>query len=156
MNYRDFAYGNEFEEFFEIVTPDCTFDVINLPPQLWRNIYLLDIRPDRSLIVRLAGDAIQSVFDRNLKGVDLRQVTHGAGSKTVTDAYDAAIDDFKSRLMRRRVHLRAKNITRIIECGFVPLVHDGGVHQIVGCFMAETAIMDHPDYGCDDFVIYSL
>ncbi|MEQ8604184.1 MAG: PAS domain-containing protein [Marivibrio sp.] len=161
MDFSSFKHAQAFESFFAHVSQTAPFDVLTVPPDLWENLYLLEVRQDGGLIVRLAGAQVRDVFGRDLRGLDLRQVSHGGDSARVTAAYDQVVAERRAAVMRRRVHLPTKRVTRVIECGFAPLFDAAApdrstapVNRILGCFFALEAGVRSADYGKDDFALH--
>lgn len=146
-----FIHQHHFDSFFASINPDYNcFDVTRLPGAVWPNLYMVQVA-GRALVVTLVGEEIRRIFARDLRGTDLRSVTHGPNAESVSKGYDQAIDEQKRVLMRRVVHFKDREITRIVECGFAPLVKDGTVVRIIGCLFAYAVVFGHAEYETDDF-----
>lgn len=122
------------------------FDVIRIPAELWPHLYLLKVDGPR-LTIRLTGDAIRQTFGRDLRGMDILQITHGPKSDAIKAGYGVALQEQRRVIMRRLVHFADKEITRVVECGFAPLMADGAVERIVGCIFFDYAHAKQADYG---------
>ena len=55
--------------------------------------------------------------------------------------------------MRRLIHLKDRNLTKMIECGFAPLLTGQQVKRIIGCLFLDHAHPDDTDFGSEGFFI---
>lgn len=142
LRYRDW-----FDTFFAAISGrDHEFDVTDIPARLWPHLYLLQVEGER-LTIRLTGDAIRQTFGRDLRGLDILQITHGPKSDDIKAGYTVALTEKRRVLMHRLVHFEEDEITRVVECGFAPLIQDDVVRRIVGCIFFDHARSEHAEYG---------
>lgn len=142
-----------FDTFFAAISgDDKDFDVTDLPGRLWPYLYLLDVQQDK-LIIRLNGDAIRQTFQRDLRGVDLLSITHGPKADDIKAGYEIALNEHRPVVMRRLIHLKDKNLTKVIECGFAPLMTGTQVKRIIGCLFLDHAEPGDTDFGDEGLVL---
>jgi len=151
MADADLLHQQEFTDFFAAVRPeDADFDVADVPAGLWPHLYMVKVE-GRQLTLTVVGDHIISTFKRDLRGVDLRSITHGPHGDDIAFGYDLAIKAHKRIVMRRLVHFETTGLTRIVECGFAPLIAQSAVKRIVGCLFLSSAQAGQIHYGETSF-----
>lgn len=152
FDLRGFASAAALEAFFGSIGEQAAeFDILNVPPALWPNVYLLDVGPRSELTVTVHGEAIRQAFGRDLSGIDLRTLVHGEQSDEVQQAYDMVIDAQMHIVMRRLVHLSQVQVTKIIECGLTPLASEGRTTRVFGCLHFFEFAVGSTDVGVNLF-----
>ena len=136
-----FVHARDMDSFFAVPMPSVSeFDILDMPPGLWRHIYLIEVGQDGALCVRQYGSAIHDAFKRPLKGMDLRDFVHGAHSRDVLALYDDVQRTGQAFAVQQTVYLVEQTCIVRVECAMRPLWDGGRVARILGCLFVDREI----------------
>ena len=121
------------------------FDILNVPVSTWRNVFILDVKPDNELVVRLTGTAIEDGLGRGCHGLVFSEVVHGPRSDDVLQAFINCAEKGWSGIMCQAVKINDPERILSITAGIKRLYQGQGKRDIIFGLM-YISYLPHEEY----------
>lgn len=128
-----FDHAAEIETFRACCNRDAdAFDILDLPANIWKSVYLGDVNGPESVTLTLLGNEIREFFTKDIRGMDLFHIPHGDEKSRVYESYRDMIADGTEFAIQQFTYLSDKKLNTQLECAALPLCSNGKAVKIIG------------------------